>query len=140
METHDLPRHQIIKNLILPLTGNVADEAISLWERLATNLIYIIGDDGFNSLYARSIYLNQPKFYWLDGSLQPSKINLRFTALKIGLQGQTPAQASEANILLLITFTNILASLIGEQLTMSILGVAWGVDISNTTGKEFKNE
>jgi hypothetical protein len=44
----------------------------------------------------------------------------------MSLEGQTPAQASEANRLLLITFTDILAALIGEQLTTSILRLAWG--------------
>lgn len=44
----------------------------------------------------------------------------------MSLEGQAPAQASEANSLLMITFTDILASLIGEQLTTSILRLAWG--------------
>ena len=47
------------------------------------------------------------------------------------LERQTPAQASEANRLLLITFTDILASLIGEQLTTSILRLAWANDASD---------
>ena len=58
----------------------------------------------------------------------------------MSLEGQTPVQASEANSLLLITFTDILASLIGEQLTTRILCSAWGNDAQDRPDKEFKNE
>jgi hypothetical protein len=64
----------------------------------------------------------------------------RFAELKMCMAGQTPAQAGAANRLLLITFTDILASLIGEHLTTSIMRSAWGDDASNKAGKEFKNE
>jgi len=49
-------------------------------------------------------------------------------------------QASAANSLLLIKFTDILASLIGEGLTTSILRSAWGNDAPNRAGKELKHE
>ncbi len=58
----------------------------------------------------------------------------------MGLEVQTPTQISEANSLLLITFTDILASLIGEQLTTTILRSAWGNDALDSTDKEFNNE
>jgi hypothetical protein len=68
------------------------------------------------------------------------QIDQRFAELKVRLAEQTPAQASAASRLLLITFTDILASLIGEQLTTSILRSAWGDDASDKAGKELKNE
>jgi hypothetical protein len=133
METSELLRHQKIKSLTVQHTEKVADAAIDLWELMATQIILIVGEGGFNSLYARSLFLTQSTFPWLvDGPLPP-QTDHRFTELKMSLEGQTPAQASEANSLLLITFTDILASLIGEQLTTSILCAAW-------PGKEFKND
>lgn len=140
METSDLLRHQIIKNLMAQPTGKVADAAIHAWEQLATQIISIIGEDGFDSLYARSIFLSQSKFPCLAPSPQAPQADHLFAGLRTSLEGQMPAQASEANSLLLITFTDILASLIGEQLTTRILGLAWGIDISNSSGEEFKNE
>jgi hypothetical protein len=120
--------------------GKVADGAVRLWEKMATQIITIVGEDGFNSLYARSLFLSQAKFPWLStGSLTPNAVH-RFEGLKTSIEGQAPAQASEANILLLITFIDILALLIGVQLTSHILQLAWGIDTSNSTGKEFKNE
>ena len=138
METSDLPRHQIIKSLMASPTESVADASIILWEQMAIQIISIVGEDGFNSLYARSLFLSQSEFPLLAiGSLAPQSDH-RFAGLKASLEGQAPAQASEANTLLLIKFTDILASLVGEQLTSHILQLAWGIDPSNSAGKEIQ--
>ncbi len=141
METSDLLRHQLIKSLMAqPTEKSANDAAINLWELMATQIISTVGVGGFTSLYARSVYLAQSTFPWLrDGSLTP-ETGSRFTELKISLDEQTPVIAREANCLLLITFTDILASLIGEHLTASILRSAWGDDASDRTDKEFNNE
>lgn len=140
METSDLSRHQMIKGLFAPHTENVAEAAIHRWEQMAAHIILIVGEDGFNSLYARSVHLTQSTFPWLAaGSLSPHT-GQRFAELKANLEGQKPAQASEANDLLLLTFTGILATLIGEPLTTRILSSAWGKDASYGTSKEAKNE
>ncbi|MEO6823260.1 MAG: hypothetical protein ABI167_00745 [Nitrosospira sp.] len=136
METSDLPRHQLIKSLMAQPTEKVADAAIRLWEQMATQLISIVGEDGFNSLYARSLFLAQSTFPWLaTGPLAPQSDH-RFAGLKTNLEAQTPALAHEATTLLLITFTDILSSLMGEQLTTHILELAWGIDPLNVIGKE----
>ncbi|MDQ3187124.1 MAG: hypothetical protein M3Q16_11860 [Pseudomonadota bacterium] len=121
-------------------TEKVADAAINLWEQMATQIVSIVGEDGFNSLYARSIFLSQSTFPWLAASPLAPQTDQRFAELKMNFEGQTPAQASEANTLLLITFTDVLASLIGEQLTTRILHLAWSNSVSNKADKEFKNE
>jgi hypothetical protein len=138
METRDLPRHQLIKGLMAQPTEKVADAAIGLWERMATQLVLIVGDDGFNSLYARSLFLAQSTFPWLaTGPLAPQSDH-RFTGLRMNLEAETPAQAREATSLLLVTFTDILSSLMGEQLTTHILELAWGIDPLNVIGKEIQ--
>ena len=121
-------------------TEKVADAAIDLWELMATQIISIVGEDGFNSLYARSVFLAQPTFPWLAANPLPPQADQRFAELKKRLEGQTPSQAREANSLLLLTFTGILAALIGEPLTTRILSSAWGDDASYSTSKEFKHE
>jgi hypothetical protein len=118
----------------------VADAAINLWEQMAAQIISIVGEDGFNSLYARSVFLAQPTFPWLATSSLSQQTDQRFAELKKRLEGQTPPQALEANSLLLLTFTGILAALIGEPLTTRILWSAWGDDVSTSTSKEFKHE
>ena len=140
METSDLLRRQIIESLMAQPTEQVADAAIELWEKLATEIISLVAEGGFNALYARSVFLAQSSFPWLAASSLAPQTDHRFAQLKISLAEQTPAHASEANRLLLITFTDILASLIGESLTAGILRSAWGNDASDSADKEFSNE
>ncbi len=62
----------------------------------------------------------------------------RFENLKISFEGRDFAEASEASIALLIIFIDILASLIGELLTSSILQSAWGDDVLDIAIKELR--
>lgn len=140
METSSLPRHRIIKSLTTQPPGKQVDAAINLWEQITSQIISIIGEGGFTSLYARSLFLTQSTFPWLAADSAPPRTDHRFAPLKKSLEAQNPLQASEANNLLLITFTDILASLIGESLTTHILRSAWGNDALDRTGKEFNNE
>ena len=138
MESHDVLRHQIIKNLISQPAEKDADAAIRVWEQMATQIISIVGEDGFNSLYARSIFPTQSTFPWLAAGPLAPQSDHRFAGLKTSLEGQASAQAGEASTRLLITFADILATLIGEQLTNHILQLVWGIDLSNSTGKEIQ--
>ncbi len=130
METSPLLRHQLIKNILAPPAEKIAD-AVNLWTQLATQIIAIIGEGGFNSLYIRSTFLARSTYPWLAVGASPPQTDQRFEALKTSLQNQTPAQASAANILLLTLFTDILSSLIGEELTVNILYVAWNINVSD---------
>ena len=138
MGTSDLPRHQIIKNLPLLQSEKIPDAAAIVWERLAAQIISIVGEGGFSSLYSRSLALTQSTFFWLEFDPRSTQAKHRFAELKMCLERQTPAHASEANLMLLITFTDILAALIGEQLTTSILCLAWDYDAADSVSKEIK--
>jgi len=140
METSDTLRHQMVRDLMTQHTEKVVDAELELWEQIATQIISIVGEGGFNSLYARSVFLTQATIPWLTPSSPSTQTEHRFAQLRRCLDGQAPAQASAANRLLLITFTDILASLIGEQLTTRILRAAWRNDASDKADKEFKNE
>ena len=137
MKMSDVPRHRIIKNLT---ARNAENTATILWDKLAIQIIAIVGEDGFNALYMRSIFLNQRTFPWLPANALPTQTDHPLLDLKMSFEAKSPAQVREANSLLLITLTDILASLIGEQLTARILSLAWDVEISNETGEEFKSE
>ena len=127
-------RHQLVKSLTATHTDHVAEAAIEVWTRMATPLISIVGEAGFNSLYSRSAYLTQMTFPWIPPCTLLTPMVQRLDELKVSLAGQTPALAREANSQLLITFTDILASLIGEDLTIGVLRLAWDDD-----GKELSN-
>lgn len=140
MEPWDLQRHQIIEHLMAQPPQDVVDAAMNLWEKLATEIISIVGEGGLHSLYGRSVFLAQPTFPWLAANALSPQTDQCFAQLKLCLERQTPEQVGAANRLLLITFTDILAALIGEQLTASILRAAWGDIASCRTSKEFKND
>ena len=137
-ETSDLLPHQIIASLMVQHTERVADAATTLWEKLATEIISIVGEGGFDALYARSLFLTQSTFPWIAVCSLPLQTDSRFAALAMSLSDQTPEQAGAANSLLLITFTDIVASLIGETLTTGILRSAWGNVAADKNGKELK--
>ena len=117
---------------------DVPAAAVRLWEQVAAQIISIIGEGGFDSLYARSVFLVQSTYPWLAASSVLPQKDHRFTPLKTSFEGQSPALTLEANSLLLITFTDILASLVGESLTVRILDSAWDHDGQINAGEEFK--
>ena len=119
-------RQQSIDRLTAPHIDKTADAAVALWEPVAKHIIAIVGVGGFDSLYARSVFLTQSQYPWLDATALSAPPDHRFTNLKNSLEGVTPELAYAANRLLLTIFTDTLASLIGEPLTTRILDSAWG--------------
>lgn len=140
MESEHLLRQQLIQGLTVAPTENVVSAAIGLWEQLSGQIVAIVGQGGFDSLYARSLFLSQSTFPWLGASAVSAQTGRGFTELKTSFEGQTPAQAVAANSLLLVTFTDILAALIGEQLTNRILLSAWSNHAQDTVGREIQND
>lgn len=116
------------------------ETTVRLWERLAAELISIIGDGGFQSLYSRSVHLVSKTFPWMVQIHPWQRTDSRFEDLKIGFTGRDAAEAGEASIALLITFVDLLATLIGEHLTNSIVRAAWGDDALDIAVKDTDNE
>lgn len=107
--------------------NGVSDESVlALWESLATNLVAIIGHEGFNALFSRSLHLAGASHPWLGESLLTRGNLPRFVALKSLLQAGTPEQGTIAMVGLFTIFTDLLSGLIGQRLTTNILRAAWG--------------
>ena len=136
MPSSDLLRRQIIESLTTQRADPAAEAVASLWVPLAAQIITIVGAAGFESLYARSVFLCQANFPWLSANTASTQPDAWLMDLQNRLQGQSPALASEANCLLLLTFTNLLASLIGEPLSARILNSAWDITTRETTRKD----
>ena len=116
----------------------ILDVTVNLWDRLASELISIIGEGGFQSLYLRSVHLTNVTFPWLVLSHPSQQTDSRFAGLKMSLEGRDITEATGASITLMITFIDILALLIGDLLTTSILRSAWGDDALNIVVKELR--
>ncbi|CAN5357813.1 hypothetical protein BH11PSE11_BH11PSE11_20060 [soil metagenome] len=138
MATVNKSRAHIIRQIILQQSGTTLDVSIHLWERLAVEIASIIGEVGFQTLYARSAHLVRQNHAWLTADLVVLTAGSPFANLKLNLETRDRAEASEASIALLTTFLDILAVLIGELLTASILRSAWGDDAWHIAAKELE--
>lgn len=127
MATDKAQRHQMVRRLVMQRPEALIEVTLHLWERLASELSIIIGEGGFQSLYARSLHVISVQFPWItETHLQQT--DSRFTDLIINLEAHEMKEASEASIALLTTFIDILTTLIGELLTTGLLQSAWGDD------------
>ena len=102
-----------------------ATEASTAWRQLASSLVSIIGDSGFKSLFERSLFLSRQALPWLRDCELLGHTDQRFAFIHKNFETKAPDQVRSENSLLLSTFTDILADLIGEELTMVILKAAW---------------
>jgi hypothetical protein len=139
MRRIDAPRHQLIYTLLTRRPEAISEVSVALWEKLADQLITIIGEGGFDSLYSRSLHLCGKQFPWLTPAEDSTPPSSRFLPLKLSLDDHDNYLATEASVALLTTFVDILAMLIGELLTSSILRSAWGADVSETAAKDSDN-
>ena len=136
MQSSDPARKELVLRL-LAQNEDVAYASSHLWERLAIELVGIVGESGFNLLFARSIHSCRAEFPWLAVSQPWRQPDSRFTALEDSLHGKAPDSARLASAALFLTFTDVLASLIGEPLTIRILHSAWDEPVPGNAGKEF---
>lgn len=103
----------------------VVTVTVSSWAQLMPLLTSIIGDGGFKPLYGRSVRRAAVQFPWLAHQLaEPSSAN-RFKGLQACLEAVDPLEARLASALQFQSFLDMLASLIGEQLTLRVLKTAW---------------
>lgn len=110
---------------------------VHLWGRLALELVPIIGNGGFNSLYARTVHLTRADFPWLTNDQPPPATDLLFIRLSTCLEQHSITEASEASARLLVTFLDILATLIGESMTDAIISSIWN-DAAPDGNKEIR--
>lgn len=117
--------HIKIRTMLTKRPETMLTMTVQLWGQLADELIPIIGNGGFNSLYARSCYLTRAYFPWLIDDQATPDANLSFIRLSTCLAQQNVTEASEASARLIITFLDMLAILIGEPMTTTIISSVW---------------
>ena len=136
MEHSKNARQQLLEAALGQLPDAAVPAIIRLWEQLAPELISIIGEGGFKPLYARSIRLAGKQHAWLLPCAAQPAVGERFTELAACLQAQDVRDAQRAGLELFSVFLDVLASLIGEELTTHLLHSAWSNKISETSAKD----
>lgn len=137
-------RQQMILDVLAPRSGDdvdcraVADRALWSWEQMAFHLQPLIGETGFQALYARTVHLTVPRFTGLTPARQSESLDAAFRKLRADLEALPPPEAVQASKMLLDTFTELLSTMIGESLTSRILRSAWTEEPSNSNGQEMK--
>lgn len=137
MEKADARRKQIIDIVVALPEGDSKRVVESLFEPLRTELTFLVGEEGFRSIFERSVYLTSHKYAWLVAQ-QPALDTSPLTDLETRLAQQESTEARAASTALLLNFSDLMASLIGEVLTIDILRSAWGKDALGSLGEEFQ--
>jgi hypothetical protein len=136
MATSDQQRHFMIGQAVRRAPGSDDDVDLRLWQSLALELRVIIGERGFESMYARSLHLAAAASPWLASETAQS--GDAFALLAARLKQRPAAEAQAASAALLNIFIDTLIVLIGELLTYSILRKAWGDDVVNQAATEHR--
>jgi hypothetical protein len=131
MKTGDYCRKELIRRQLTVIKNENKSASLGTCQDFADHLISIVGEKGFLVLYSRSLLLLQAACPLLPHADAEPSLSTWFTHLEIALTGQDINEANDAIFQLLMTLTNILASLIGEDLTVEICRSAW----RNTTAK-----
>ena len=105
----------------------MAEIAVRTWNRVVSQVSPVIGDDGVRVLYGRSLHLTKPAFPRF-ADLSSRQPHGSFNDLLPRFERLNAAEAIDFCSALLITFTELLAALIGEGLTARLTELAWADD------------
>jgi hypothetical protein len=112
-----------------PDANAVVDAVVRTWQSMAAQLEPVIGVRGVNVLLERALHLTGKKFPWLAQAEPTGAATPTPTPTAIQLQARfarrDATEAAEAGCALLVTFTELLASLVGEPLTERLLATVW---------------
>ncbi|MBC7445248.1 MAG: hypothetical protein H7273_07225 [Polaromonas sp.] len=136
MESITNSRQQLLHAALARQPADGLKTTLRLWEQLAPELISIIGEGGFQPLYARSVRLAGKNHPWLLPCAVKPVADNRFADLAACLQTQDILDVQQASLDLFTIFLDLLVSLIGEKLTTHLLHSAWSHKITETSAKD----
>ncbi len=103
----------------------VADATVETFREVAARLSPVVGDRGVDVLLRRALHLTSTAFPWLDLAQEEGDGAAPLTALHAHLATRDARSAADAGQALLVTFTELLATLIGTPLTRRLLAPVW---------------
>jgi hypothetical protein len=101
----------------------ISEATLSTWRDVSAQLAPMIGAHGVDVLFDRSVQLTRARFPWLI--MEEGNAAEALARLGARVAAQEPAVAEEGSYALFVTFTELLATLIGESLTEQLLGSVW---------------
>ena len=137
-------RHKAIGMLLAQRAGKTPDAkaiaaaAADTWPRVTARLVPVIGARGVDVLFRRALHLTSSSFPWLRLVGEDGGHITVLESLTTRLAEQEASSAAEASCALLVAFSDLLATLIGESLTERLLGPVWAPPLTaprQETGK-----
>lgn len=116
----------------------LAAAAQGAYDDLARVSAPLIGQGGVNALTDRALHIARREYPWLVVTREEAGTEEPISQVLICLKRQEPAVATEAANAVFATFTGLLATFIGEPLTMRLLRKAWPDALSDASSEEPK--
>ena len=108
-----------------PDASRVAEVTLGLWRQVTAQLSPVIGAHGVDVLFVRALHLTSKAFPWIAVAGEQGNSVALLAGLKARLADREAEIAAEASYTLVVTFTELLETLIGETLTERLLGPVW---------------
>ncbi|MEC4723071.1 hypothetical protein RY831_28320 [Noviherbaspirillum sp. CPCC 100848] len=102
----------------------VEERSVWLWDRLANHLTPLIGQMGFESLYARAVHFSQSECQGLSAFTLGQETDF-LQKLREDIRGLEHDTAERCTTILLNKFIELVTAMIGEALMGHILRSAW---------------
>lgn len=96
---------------------------LAVWHQMAARLIPVIGHRGVGALFERALHLASHSFPWLEG--KDSDGTPAEALLGARLEAHDARAALEAGGAVLVTFAELLSTLIGGPLSNRLLASVW---------------
>jgi hypothetical protein len=103
----------------------ISEATATTWRLVEAQLKPVIGARGLDVLFRRALQQSTTAFPWLAASVDRGGSADPLPSLTACLAAQQTAAAAEAATALMLTFTELLTTLIGESLTERLLAPAW---------------
>jgi hypothetical protein len=122
-------RDRAVRLLAHEARGDASSDALAAAaERVCLRLSHhsgkVLGVDTFHALLARALAFVKPDFPFL-GTVTVESSQPCLKGLQESLREQTAGQASEAIVAVVATFLALVAALIGEEMSLSVLVEIW---------------
>jgi hypothetical protein len=114
----------------LPDADATAEATAATWRLVAAQLTPVIGARGLDVLFGRALHQTSIELPWLASAVDRGGSASPLPSLMACLAGQPASSAADASYALLLSFTELLAALIGESLTTRLLAPVWAAPSS----------
>ncbi len=119
-----------------PDAAAVAAAARRAYDDLVRVSAPLIGTAGVEALTGRALHLAKREYPGLVQTREPDQAERLFAQIIVDLGRQAPAAAADAAVAVFATLTRLLATFIGESLTVGLLRKAWPDAFSDASARE----